>query len=1042
MPPLIAVRNPIDIGADDLLWPTVTRDLRIRMGPGEIVSWHGLAEMGEVRQENGGKLERVWRIIGPAEYTITNHRIFYKCQCQSIERGSDRLSKIAWCLYSAEVDSPSAITAGQVRFQWPAKVSLDSSRPETTCVVVVCQDGTTRVSLVMSFSETTLGQSAKATATNVAKLLVTEIARFRLEERAGQLKSEYISQLTTQRDNPTPVGAGSVLEWALEGGLIIGQPPRSVPRSPADPRLEGLYEDAESTFNHYVRRGRIADLEKSLQLGRALLTDVSADSPDRLTYMNLYAGALNARYEQSGDMSDLTAAIDILREVAKRTELERQQWLPGALSNLGSILIERWRRALNERDLEEGIAAQETAVAATPRDSEDWAGYASNLGVALRARYPLTEDIADVDRAVRLYEEILSRIPRRSPDKGDYVANLGNALLDRHRITNNQDDLNRAISAFHDALKLIPRGAPARSVAQMALAYAMTQPRTGVTRSGDLDSAVNAWRKICREGPSGSQVKILQAALSWSSAMAKKKNWAMVVEACDFGLAAADRLFHLQLAREHKGLWLEEARPLPVLAAYALAKLGEPQRAAVTLERGRALFLSEALERDHANLDRLATLGRNDLRRRYQEAADWLARIERTGQSGAPTQAAATLSGEDADAARRARAELDQAVAAIRAVSGYETFLAPPTYRELTSAAATSALVYIAITEAGGFALIVNGRGGEATDPTVVWLNELTEPALMSLLKEYFTAYEEQRRWDSRQRWRDALDSVTHRLWGIVMAPILDATPLDRLTLVTGDVLSLLPLHAAWKEDAFSPIGRRYVLDDALITYAPSARGLRFAQQAADRSTVSKILMVYDPSLRSSGREIEAIAPWFNDVKELCRDRTTLQMVRAALSEYPVLHFSCHGSASATDPLASSLAVASDGNLTLRHLFEQRLHGTRLAVLSACETALVGTDIPEEAIGLPSGLLQAGAAGVVGSLWPVGDAATCALMTRFYQLWRGDGLEPAYALRQAQQWVRDTCVPAKDIHFSEVISSGNQAHVHPTHWAAFTYTGV
>jgi CHAT domain-containing protein/tetratricopeptide (TPR) repeat protein len=1039
MPSLIAVRNPIDIGADDLLWPSVTRDLRIRMEPGEVVSWRGLAEMAEVRHETGGKLERVWRTIGPAEYTITNHRIFYKGQ--SIERGSGRLAKIAWCLCPAEVDSPTAIAAGQVRFQWPAMVSLNSSRAETTGVFIKCQDGTTPVSLVMLFSEATLGQPSETTAANMARLLVTEIARFRLEARAGQLEPEYVSQLTMQRDNPTPVEAGSELRWVLQGGLIIGQPPRSLPRRPADPRLDRLSEDAESALKRYIRRGRTADLETSLQLGKVLLTDAPADSPDRLAYMNLYAGALNARYEQSGDMSDLTAAIDMMREVARRTDLEHQQWLPGALSNLGTILTERWQRALDERDLEEAIAAQDAAVAATPRDSEDWAIYASNLGVALRARYPLTENVADVDRAIRLYEEILSRITRRSPDKGDYVANLGNALLDRHRITNNRDDLNRAINALQDALKLIPRGAPARSVAQMALADAMTRLRTGVTKSADLNSAVNAWRKICQEGHASSQVKVLQAALNWSSAMAKRRDWATVVEACDFGLAAADRLFHLQLAREHKGLWLEEARQLPALAAYALAKLGELQRAAVTLERGRALFLSEALGRDHANLDRLAALGHNDLRERYQHAADWLTRMERAGQGGAPPQAGATLSGEDAEAARRARIELDQAVAAIRMVSGYETFLAPPTYRELTWAAATSALVYIAITEAGGFALIIDGRGGD-TAPTVVWLNELTESTLMSLLKEYLSAYEDQLHEDSRQRWRDALDSVTRRLWEIVIAPILDAAPTDRLTLVPGDVLGLFPLHAAWKEDASTPIGRRYALDDALITYAPSARGLSFAQQVAGQSTISKILVVYDPSLPSSGREIEAIAPWFNEVKELRRDHITLEMVRAALSEYPVLHFSCHGSASITDPLASSLAVASDGNLTLRDLFEQRLRGTRLAVLSACETALVGTDIPEEAIGLPSGLLQAGAAGVLGSLWPVGDAATCALMTRFYELWRGDGLEPAHALRQAQQWMRDTCVPAKEIHFSEVISSGNETHVHPTHWAAFTYTGV
>lgn len=1040
MPALIAMRDPVKGKVDDLLWPSVTTDLQVRMDPGEVVAWRGTAEMAEVRSATDHKLERIWKTAGPAEYTITNRRIFYKTR--SIERGDGKLAKIAWCLCPAEAGSLGEIAVGQVRFQWPAKVSLDFSRAGTTGIMITCQDGATPATLAMVFSDAASGQPTRLPATNVAKLLVSEIARFRLEARAGQLKPEYVSHLTMQRDDPTPVEIGSELRWVLEGGLIIGKPTRSLPRRPSDPSLDRLYKEAESTFERYMRRGRRADLEKSLELGRALLTDLPADSPDRLAYMNLYAGALNARYDQSGDMSDLTDAIDIMYEVARRTELNQYQALPGVLSNLGSILIERWQRAFNERDLEEGITVQEAAIAATPRDSEDWATYASNLGLALRARYPLTENPTDVDRAVNLYEEILSHIPRRSRDKGDYLANLGNALLDRHRITNNHDDLNRAIGAYQEALKLIPRGAPARSVAQMALADAMTRQRTGVTKSADLDSAVRAWRRICQEGPAGSQVNILQAALNWSSAMAKRGVWTSVVEACDFGMAAADRLFHLQLAREDKGLWLEQARDLPALGAYALAKVGKLQRAAVTLERGRAMFLSEALGRDHADLDGLVALGHSYLRKRYQHAADRLSLLERGAEDGVPSQTSAVLRGRDTEAVRQARVELDQVIAAIRTVSGYESFLAPPTYQELTSTATTSPLVYIAITEVGGFALIVDGRSSNATVPTVVWLNELTEETLMSLLQEYLIAYEEQTHPKSRQRWLEALDSVTHRLWELVMAPILDGVPTDRLTLIPGHVLSLFPLHAAWKNDNSRPTGRRYALDCALITYAPSARGLRFARQAIDQSAISKILMVYDPTLMSSSREIEAIAPWFNNVKELCRDHVTIEMVQAALSEYPVLHFSCHGTASLADPLASCLAVASDGNLTLRDLFEQRLNGTRLAVLSACETALVGTNIPEEAIGLPSGLLQAGVAGVLGSLWPVGDAATCALMTRFYELWRGGGLEPAHALRQAQQWLRDTQASAREIHFSEVISSDKQAHVHPTHWAAFTYTGI
>ena len=126
--------------------------------------------------------------------------------------------------------------------------------------------------------------------------------------------------------------------------------------------------------------------------------------------------------------------------------------------------------------------------------------------------------------------------------------------------------------------------------------------------------------------------------------------------------------------------------------------------------------------------------------------------------------------------------------------------------------------------------------------------------------------------------------------------------------------------------------------------------------------------------------------------------------------------------------------MARDGDITVQDFLEERLTGCRLAVLSACETAVFGGQLPDEVVSLPTGLLQAGVAGVVGSLWPVSDAATRALMTRFYELWRGDGLEPAEALRHAQRWLRD----------GETTDSvaGPHDYWHPEHWAGFTYVGV
>ena len=79
------------------------------------------------------------------------------------------------------------------------------------------------------------------------------------------------------------------------------------------------------------------------------------------------------------------------------------------------------------------------------------------------------------------------------------------------------------------------------------------------------------------------------------------------------------------------------------------------------------------------------------------------------------------------------------------------------------------------------------------------------------------------------------------------------------------------------------------------------------------------------------------------------------------------------------------------------------------------------------------------------------------LLVRFYHLWRGEKqLEPHQALRQAQQWLRDTTNGEKMEFFDQISTadfiknelfnrfSDDQAiaFAHPFHWAAFTFVGV
>ena len=276
----------------------------------------------------------------------------------------------------------------------------------------------------------------------------------------------------------------------------------------------------------------------------------------------------------------------------------------------------------------------------------------------------------------------------------------------------------------------------------------------------------------------------------------------------------------------------------------------------------------------------------------------------------------------------------------------------------------------------------------------------------------------------------------------------------------------MLPLHAAWTEAPTAPTGRHYALDTIRFTYAPNARSLSTAQDIAQRTVADSILAIDNPlnDLPNSTREVTAAVATFPQHKVLQHEQAAIESVLTALPDYNVLHLSCHGIANLSEPLTSGLAM-SDGLLTLRDILDLKLDGIRLAILSACETGLAGTKLADEAISLPTGLLQAGVAGVAASLWSVSDLSTMMLLTRFYDLWRIEGLEIDQALRQAQQWVRDTTNGEKVAYFKAAIPElagvklpGSVANflykslrlsnpkardfAHPFHWAAFQYVGV
>lgn len=91
----------------------------------------------------------------------------------------------------------------------------------------------------------------------------------------------------------------------------------------------------------------------------------------------------------------------------------------------------------------------------------------------------------------------------------------------------------------------------------------------------------------------------------------------------------------------------------------------------------------------------------------------------------------------------------------------------------------------------------------------------------------------------------------------------------------------------------------------------------------------------------------------------------------------------------------------NDGVLTALEVLSLNLSGTKLAILSACETGLGEIHEGEGVYGLRRAFQEAGASTVVSSLWEVSDAGTQKLMTALYSRLL-QGKNPHLALREAQ----------------------------------------
>ncbi|WP_447035812.1 tetratricopeptide repeat protein [Streptomyces sp. DSM 118878] len=250
----------------------------------------------------------------------------------------------------------------------------------------------------------------------------------------------------------------------------------------------------------FERSGAVADLDAAVDVAHQAVDTTPAGHPDRAGRLSNLGGTLQTRFERSGAVADLDAAIDAAYQAVDTTPTGHPD-RAAMLNNLGLALRIRFERSGAVADLDAAVGAAYQAVDTTPADHPDRAGRLNNLGGALRTRFERSGAVADLDAAVDAGRQVVDTTPADHPDRARYLSNLGLALQTRFERSGAVADLDAAVDAAHQAVNTTPADHPDRAGRLNNLGGAL---RTRYERSGavaDLDAAVDAGRQVVDTTP-------------------------------------------------------------------------------------------------------------------------------------------------------------------------------------------------------------------------------------------------------------------------------------------------------------------------------------------------------------------------------------------------------------------------------------------------------------------------------------------------------------------------------------------------------------
>lgn len=474
-----------------------------------------------------------------------------------------------------------------------------------------------------------------------------------------------------------------------------------------------------------------------------------------------------------------------------------------------------------------------------------------------------------------------------------------------------------------------------------------------------------------------------------------------------------------------------------VEAIDMLFALGRVEEAFDLSERYRARAFIESMTEWRGGA--AATLTVED-RRREQDLAQQISGFQRSLWSMAvtdPGRAALELSlsrlEQDRDTFRRTMRQKNPRLAELR----YPSLRTAAAHRA-ASEAGTVTLAFV-LGEERSFVWAISARG----------LSAALLPARVNIDRsiERFTKAIAARPAIGRAVSASTLDTEARSLYRMLLGPVETALAgANRLVVVPDGSLHHVPFEALKQRDG------AYLVQRFSVSVTPSLTALAALEEAAPPSGGHTLLAFADPSSTAhSVRDAERRSGSRRELTALPFTRTETRAIastfgrgaarvyvgaaagegalkREPLADYRYIHFATHAYTDDIRPGRSVIVLSldagktDDGLLQPAEIMALRLNAD-LVTLSACGTGLGRIHNGEGIVGLSRAFFYAGARSVTASLWNVNDAATAALMKKYYgELTNGSRKDDA-------------------LRVAKLAMMASKDRAHPYYWAPFVLLG-